>query len=65
MNVNCGTILDGEETGQPAGQRIFDLILKVASGSRTKTETFDFGSAGFVPWPLGVTVERRFRVRRC
>ncbi len=56
MDVNCGTILDGEETVQQAGQRIFDLILKVASGVRTKSETFDFGSAEFAPWQLGVTV---------
>ena len=49
MDVNCGTILDGEETVQEAGQRIFDLILRVASGERTKSELFDFGSAEFAP----------------
>ena len=31
-DVNCGTILDGEETVQQCGQRIFDLMLKTASG---------------------------------
>ena len=56
MDVNCGTIVDGEETVQEAGQRIFDLILRVASGERTKSELYDFGSAEFAPWPLGVTV---------
>lgn len=56
MDVNCGTILDGEESVQDSGQRIFDLILRVASGERTKSEVFDFGSAEFAPWPLGVTV---------
>lgn len=56
MDVNCGTILDGEESVQESGQRIFDLILRVASGERTKSEVFDFGSAEFAPWPLGVTV---------
>jgi altronate hydrolase len=56
MDVNCGTILDGEETVQEAGQRIFDLILRVASGERTKSELFDFGTDEFAPWPLGVTV---------
>ena len=30
MDVNCGTILDGEETVQHCGERIFDLILKTA-----------------------------------
>jgi altronate hydrolase len=56
MDVNCGTILDGEETVQEAGQRIFDLVLRVASGERTKSELYDFGTAEFAPWPLGVTV---------
>ncbi|KQU50184.1 galactonate dehydratase [Bosea sp. Leaf344] len=56
MDVNCGTILEGEETVQESGQRIFDLILRTASGQRTKSELFDSGSAEFAPWPLGVTV---------
>jgi altronate hydrolase len=56
MDVNCGTILDGEETVLESGQRIFDHILRVASGERTKSELFEFGSAEFAPWPLGVTV---------
>jgi altronate hydrolase len=56
MDVNCGTILDGDETVQQAGQRIFDLILRVASGERTKSEQFDFGAAEFAPWVLGATM---------
>jgi arabinonate dehydratase len=56
MDINCGTILDGEETVQEAGERIFDSILRVASGERTKSERYDFGSAEFAPWPLGATV---------
>jgi len=56
MDVNCGTILDGEETVQQAGARIFDLILRVASGERSKSEAADFGAAEFAPWQLGATV---------
>jgi len=56
MDVNCGTILDGDETVQQAGQRIFDLMLRVASGERTKSEQFDFGAAEFAPWVLGATM---------
>ena len=56
MDVNCGTILDGEETVQQCGQRIFDLILRVASGEQTKSEAFDFGAAEFAPWVLGATM---------
>ncbi|MGA2290726.1 MAG: altronate dehydratase, partial [Bradyrhizobium sp.] len=56
MDVNCGTILDGEETVQACGQRIFDLMLKTASGQPTKSESFDFGGAEFAPWVLGATM---------
>lgn len=56
MDVNCGTILDGEETVQECGQRIFDLMLRVASGEPTKSEAFDFGGAEFAPWVLGATM---------
>jgi altronate hydrolase len=56
MDVNCGTILDGDETVQQCGERIFDLILRVASGEPTKSESFDFGAAEFAPWVLGATM---------
>jgi altronate hydrolase len=56
MDVNCGTILDGDETVQQCGQRIFELMLRVASGEPTKSELFDFGSAEFAPWVLGATM---------
>jgi altronate hydrolase len=56
MDVNCGTILDGEETVEQAGRRIFELILQVAGGERTKSEHFDFGSSEFAPWQIGATV---------
>lgn len=56
MDINCGTILDGDETVEQAGRRIFDQILRVASGEQTKSEQYDFGSAEFAPWPIGATV---------
>jgi altronate hydrolase len=56
MDVNCGSILDGDETVQQCGQRIFELMLRVASGEATKSEAFDFGAAEFAPWVLGATM---------
>jgi altronate hydrolase len=56
MDVNCGVVLDGDATVQQLGQQIFDLILRVASGERTKSERYDFGAAEFAPWPIGATV---------
>lgn len=38
MDINAGTIIDGDETPQEIGQRIFHEILQVASGKLTKSE---------------------------
>jgi len=54
MDINCGTILDGEENVENCGQRIFDQILRVASGERTKSELFGYGEEEFSPWDLGL-----------
>ncbi len=56
MDINCGTIADGDETVQQCGARIFDLIIRTASGEPTKSEAFDFGGAEFAPWVLGATM---------
>ena len=56
MDVNCGTIVDGEETVAQAGERIFRLILETASGQRTKSEQIGFGEDEFAPWMLGATL---------
>ncbi|MBN8873439.1 MAG: altronate dehydratase [Rhodospirillales bacterium] len=56
MDVNCGTVLDGDETVQQCGERIFEMMLRVASGERTKSESFDFGAAEFAPWVIGATM---------
>ena len=56
MDINCGTILDGTETVEACGQRIFEQIIQVASGKRTKSEMFDAGGAEFAPWMIGATM---------
>jgi len=56
MDVNCGTILDGEESVEQCGARIFRTLLEVASGKRTRSEELDFGAAEFAPWTLGPVI---------
>jgi altronate hydrolase len=56
MDINCGTIVDGAETVQQCGERIFDLILKTASGQPTKSEQMGFGDDEFAPWVVGATM---------
>lgn len=38
MDINAGTIIDGDETPQEVGRRIFQEIFQVASGKLTKSE---------------------------
>jgi altronate hydrolase len=35
---------------------VFDLILRVASGERSKSEQLGFGADEFAPWQLGATM---------
>ena len=53
MDIDCGGVVSGEETIEQAGERIFGIILAVASGARTFSEQYDYGDNEFVPWQLG------------
>ena len=56
MDINCGTIVDGSETVAECGERIFSLLLDVASGQHSKSEVMNFGAAEFAPWIQGAMV---------
>jgi len=56
MDVNCGTIVDGTETVEQVGERIFRLVLETASGRRSKSESLGFGEEEFAPWIIGATM---------
>ena len=56
MDVDCGPVLDGAESVEEAGRRIFELLLEVASGRRTKSELAGVGDHEFVPWQIGAVV---------
>ncbi len=55
MDINAGTILDGTETVEEVGRRIFEKIVAVASGEKTKSELAGMGDEEFAPWQLGPT----------
>lgn len=55
MDINCGDILDGVSI-EAKGKEIFDVILRVASGERSKSEQLGYGDAEFVPWTIGATM---------
>ena len=54
MDINCGEILDGSATVQSMGQNIFEHILRVCSGAKSKSEQLGLGDHEFVPWNIGV-----------
>jgi altronate hydrolase len=56
MDLNCGTIIEGQESVDEAGERIFQLMLATASGQRTRSEIHGYGQNEFVPWPLGAVM---------
>jgi altronate hydrolase len=56
MDLNCGVILDGECSVEEMGQKIFDLVLEVASGKRSKSEQLGLGNHEFTPWQIGAVM---------
>ena len=52
MDINAGEILQGKSV-QEVGREIFEKILAVASGEKTKSEQHGIGDEEFVPWPVG------------
>ena len=51
MDVNAGSIADGERTLEEVGAEVFEMVLRVASGERTAAERL--GHNEFVPWRIG------------
>lgn len=56
MDINCGLVVDGEATVPEMGEKIFDKILRTASGEQTKSEELGFGDDEFVPWTVGAVM---------
>ncbi|MEC9345689.1 MAG: altronate dehydratase family protein [Pseudomonadota bacterium] len=56
MDIDCGPVADGLVTVAEKGQEIFDMILRVASGERTASETLGFGDDEFLPWQVGAVM---------
>jgi altronate hydrolase len=54
MDINCGVVVDGLATVDQMGRTIFEEILRVASGRKTRSEELGLGDNEFVPWQLGI-----------
>jgi len=56
MDVNAGTVLDGSESLRSVGERIFEAIIDVASGKKTKAEAL--GYQDFIVYQTSRIAER-------
>ncbi|MFY8104028.1 MAG: UxaA family hydrolase [Ramlibacter sp.] len=56
IDINCGDIVDGGVTIETMGRQIFERVLAVASGERTRSELHGYGQSEFVPWQLGAVM---------
>jgi altronate hydrolase len=55
MDVNAGVILEGTSV-EDVGRQLFEEILAVASGKKTKSELNGVGEEEFAPWGIGPTL---------
>ncbi|WP_042338020.1 UxaA family hydrolase [Paraburkholderia ferrariae] len=53
MDLNCGPILAGQKSIEETGAELFQLMLEVASGRRSRSEIHGYGQNEFVPWQIG------------
>ena len=53
MDIDCGDIMDGHATLQGKGREIFERMLRVASGEKSKSEALGVGNEETVPWMTG------------
>lgn len=53
MDVNCGGIAEGTTTIEERGAYVFQMMLDIASGARSKSEQHGYGQNEFVPWHIG------------
>jgi altronate hydrolase len=55
IDINCGTIIEGEETIPDAAARMLDYVIELASGNK-KTKAEKLGQDDFIPWKRGVSL---------
>jgi altronate hydrolase len=55
IDINTGTIIEGKETIEQAGERILEYVIEVASGSR-QALSVKHNQEDFIPWKRGVSL---------
>ena len=57
MDVNCGDLVSGTPLAS-IGQRIFDAIIRHASGEKVRSEVLGYGNDEFIPWQTGAVMSK-------
>ena len=52
IDINCGSIVDGEASIEAMGEEIFRMMLDLGSGKPSKSEGYGCGQNEFVPWQI-------------
>ncbi len=55
MDVNCGDLITGTPMAD-ISQRIFDAIIRYASGEQVRSEVLGYGKDEFLPWQIGAVM---------
>ncbi|MBE7177124.1 MAG: altronate dehydratase [Mucilaginibacter polytrichastri] len=55
IDINCGTIVEGQESIAQAGERILEYVIRVASGEE-QPKSVQLGQDDFIPWKRGVSL---------
>ena len=55
IDINAGTIIDGEENIGQTGERILDYVIEVASGIKEPASVRN-GQVDFIPWKRGISL---------
>lgn len=56
MDINAGRILTDGASVEEVGREIYQTLLRVASGEKTKSEAQGLGDYEFVPWQIGAVM---------
>ncbi len=56
MDYDAGRMVSEGLTIEQTGRDIYDMLLRVASGEASKSETQGLGDYEFVPWQIGATM---------
>lgn len=56
MDFDCGPVVTEGKPIAEMGREIFEHLIDVASGKRTKSELAGYGEDEFAPWQLGATL---------